>query len=72
MFCVYKPKAPFKPVLEVATTREDSEVGLVHDPEAEHRIAIGLRPLDMGWRLIRVPGGDGGGSNDTVNTEILC
>ena len=38
-FCVYKPKAPFKPVFEVATTREDSEVALVHDPEAEPRIA---------------------------------
>ncbi len=30
-----KPKAPFKPVFEVATTREDSEVALVHDPDAE-------------------------------------
>ena len=28
-FCVDKPKAPFKPVFEVATTREDSEVALV-------------------------------------------
>ena len=29
-----KPKAPFKPVFEVATTRKGSEVALVHDPEA--------------------------------------
>jgi len=39
VFCVYKPKAPFKPVFEVATTREDSEVALVHDPEAKPQIA---------------------------------
>ncbi len=39
MFCVYKPKAPFKPALEVATTREGSEVVLVHDREAKPRIA---------------------------------
>ncbi len=33
-----KPKAPFKPAFDVATTREGSEVALVHDPEAEPRI----------------------------------
>ena len=57
MHCVDKPKAPFKLVLEVATTRECSQVS--------------LRPMDMGWRLIGVRGGDGPGSN-TVNTEIRC
>ena len=34
-----KPKAPFKPVFGVATTREGSEVVPVYDPEAEPRIA---------------------------------
>ena len=33
-----KPKAPFKPVLAVATTRKGSKVALVHDPESEPRI----------------------------------
>lgn len=33
-----KPKAPFKPVLEIAATREGSEVVLVDDPKAEPRI----------------------------------
>ena len=28
-----RPKAPFKPVFQVATTREGSEVALVHDSE---------------------------------------
>ena len=32
-----KPKAPFKPVFQVATTREGSGVALVHDPDAEPR-----------------------------------
>ena len=35
VFLVDRPKAPFKPVFEVATTREESEVVLVHDPDAE-------------------------------------
>ena len=39
MFCVDKPKAPFKPVFEIAMTRKGSEVALVHDPEAQPRIA---------------------------------
>ena len=39
VFCVDKPKAPFKPVFEIATTRKGSEVALVHDPEAVPRIA---------------------------------
>ena len=39
VFCVDKPKAPFKPVFAVTTTREGSEVALVHDPEAEPQIA---------------------------------
>ncbi len=34
-----RPKAPFKPVFEIATTRKGSDVALVHDPEAEPRIA---------------------------------
>ena len=33
-----KPKAPFKPVFEVATTRKGSEVVLVHDPDVAPRI----------------------------------
>ena len=33
-----KPKAPFKPVFEVATTRKGSEVVLVHDPNVEPQI----------------------------------
>ena len=28
-----RPKAPFKPVFQVATTRDGSEVALVHDSE---------------------------------------
>ncbi len=34
-----KPKAPFKPVFQVATTRDGSGVALVHDPEAEPQTA---------------------------------
>ena len=34
-----KPKAPFKPVFQVATTREGSGVALVHDPDAEPQTA---------------------------------
>ena len=34
-----KPKAPFQPVFEIATTREGSGVVLVHDPEANPQIA---------------------------------
>ena len=30
-----RPKAPFKPVFQVATTREGSGVVLVHEPEAK-------------------------------------
>ena len=62
VFCVYKPKAPFKPVFEVATTREGSEIALVHDPEAEPRIADQPPPHGHGleadwcswWRRGRV------------------
>ena len=38
MIVAIKPKARFKPVFEVATTREGSEVALVHDLEAQPRI----------------------------------
>ena len=38
MIVAIKPKAPFRPVFEVATTREGSDVVLVHDPEATPRI----------------------------------
>jgi hypothetical protein len=34
-----KPKAPFKPVFQVASTREGSGVALVHDPDAKPQIA---------------------------------
>ena len=34
-----KPKAPFKPVFQVATTREGSGIVLVHDPDAEPQTA---------------------------------
>ena len=33
MIVAIRPKAPFKPVFQVATTREGSEVALVHDSE---------------------------------------
>ena len=49
MLCVDKPKVPFRPVFEVATTREGSEVVLVHDPQAEPRIAD--QPPPGGHRL---------------------
>ena len=39
MIVAVKPKAPFKPVFSVVTTKEGSEVVLVHDPEANPRIA---------------------------------
>ena len=62
VFCIDKPKAPFKPVFEVATTREGSEVALVHDPEAEPRISDQPPPHGHGleaescswWRRGRV------------------
>ena len=63
MIVAIKPKAPFKPVFEVATTREGSEVVLVHDPDAKPQIPSQPPPMFIGWRLIRVRGGDGGGSN---------
>ena len=34
-----KPKAPFKPVFQVAATREGSDAALVQDPDAEPRTA---------------------------------
>ena len=34
-----KPKAPFRPVFQVATTREGSGVVLVHEPNARPQIA---------------------------------
>ncbi len=34
-----KPKAPFKPVFQVATTREGSGVALLHDPDAKPQTA---------------------------------
>jgi hypothetical protein len=34
-----KPKAPFRPVFQVVTTREGSGVALVHDPEAKPQTA---------------------------------
>ncbi len=56
------PKAPFKPVFEVATTRQGSDVVLVHDPQAEPRIADQPPPHGHGleadscswWRRGRV------------------
>ena len=48
VLCADKPKAPFKPVFEVATTREGSDVVLVHDPEGEPRIAYQLPPHGHG------------------------
>ena len=62
MIVAIKPKAPFKPVFEIATTKEDSEVALVHDPEAEPRIADQPPPHGHGleadsclwWRRGRV------------------
>ena len=56
------PKAPFKPVFEVATTRQGSDVALVHDPQAEPRIADQPPPHGHGleadscswWRRGRV------------------
>ena len=65
MIVAIKPKAPFKPVFEVATTSEGSEVVLIHDPEAEPQIAHQPPPDGHGWRLIRVHGGGGGGSSST-------
>ena len=70
MFRVDKPKAPFEPVFEVATTREDSEVALVHDPEAEPRILDQPPPHGHGleadsclwWRRGREPVSEVGGA----------
>ena len=44
MIVAIKPKAPFKPVFEVATTREGSEVVLVHDTEVVPQIAYQAPP----------------------------
>ena len=57
-----RPKAPFKPVFQVATTREGSEVALVHDRQAEPQIADQPPPGGYGakadscswWRRGRV------------------
>ena len=57
-----KPKAPFKPVFAVATTRKGSKVALVHDPENEPRITDQPTPHGHGvetdsclwWRRGRV------------------
>ncbi len=48
MIVAIKPKAPFKPVFGVATTREGSEVALVHDREVEPRIADQPPPQGQG------------------------
>ncbi len=57
-----KPKAPIAPVFGIATTREGSDVVLVHDPEAKPRIADQPPPHGHGleadscwwWRRGRV------------------
>ena len=62
MIVAIKPKAPFKPVFEVATTREGSEVVLIHDGEVEPRITDQPPPHGHGleaescswWRRGRV------------------
>ena len=62
MVVAIKPKAPFKPVFEIATTSEDSAVALVHDPEAKPQIADQPPPHGHGleadscswWRRGRV------------------
>ena len=62
MIVAIKPKAPFKPVFEVATTREGSDVVLVHDREVEPQIAYQPPPHEYGleadscswWRRGRV------------------
>ena len=62
MVVAVKLKAPFKPVFEVATSREGSEVVLVHDSEAEPQIADQPPPQGHGmeaescswWRRGRV------------------
>jgi site-specific DNA recombinase len=42
-----RPKVPFKPVFQVATTREGTGVVLVHEPEAEPElVAAGQPPPD--------------------------
>ena len=64
-FCVDKPKASFKPVFEVATTREGSEVVLVRDPE-------GLCPLSLGQDqdLVRVSDDNRAAAPKTDSTRI--
>ena len=62
MIVAIKLKAPFKPVFEVATTREGSDVVLVHDSESEPQITEQPPPHGHGleadscswWRRGRV------------------
>ena len=62
MIVAIKPKAPFKPVFSVATTREGSDVVLVHDTDAKPQITDQPPPHGQGaeadscswWRRGRV------------------
>ena len=63
-------RASFKPTFQVATARERAEVILVHDSEGVYENADQPPPGGYGVEAdLRFRGGDGGGSNYTVNTE---
>ena len=55
-----KPKVPFNPVSEVATTRKGSEVALVHERTDETMMQVSLHRMGIKWRptCVRV-GGEG-------------
>ena len=56
-----RPRPAFRPLLEIATTREGSGIVLVNEKDPETQISF--RPVGRGLTAVRVCGGDGGESN---------
>ncbi len=58
-----RPRPAFRPLFEMATTRNGSGVVLVKKGQGNAEEREGLRPMDIGEKARRVRGGDGGESN---------
>ena len=57
-----RPKPAFRPLFEIANTREGSGIVLVHESEGEPVTANQPHPMGSRLMALRVCGGDGGGS----------
>ena len=73
-----RPKPAFRPLLEIATTREESDIVLVHDEKEDEDLGEaepekqGQPPAHRAEAGLASRGGDGGESNYTVSTNKLC